>query len=98
MASVPDDFRFSVKLPRAITHQQRLAGDAGLLDEFLAQAASLGEKLGCLLVQLPSSLAFDAALVRDFLQRLRGRHSGPVALEPHHASWFTAPADPLLQA
>jgi len=97
-ASVPDHFRFSVKLPKTITHQQRLVDCAGLLDTFLAEAAGLGEKIGCLLVQLPPSLAFDAALVRDFLRILRERHSGPVALEPRHASWFTAPADPLLHA
>ncbi|MEO8014280.1 MAG: DUF72 domain-containing protein [Polaromonas sp.] len=97
-ASVPEHFRFSVKLPRTITHQQRLAGCAGLLGDFLAQAGGLGEKLGCLLVQLPPSLAFDAALVQDFLRLLRECHGGPVALEPRHASWFTAPADPLLHA
>ncbi|MDB5778090.1 MAG: hypothetical protein JWP77_1277 [Polaromonas sp.] len=96
-ASVPDNFRFSVKLPRTITHQQRLADCAGLLDGFLAQACGLGEKLGCLLVQLPPSLAFDAARVRDFLRLLRTRHAGPVALEPRHASWFTGLAEPLLE-
>ncbi|CDS52509.1 COG1801: Uncharacterized conserved protein [Polaromonas sp. CG9_12] len=45
-ASVPENFHFSVKLPRTITHQQRLAGCAGLLDDFVAQAGGLGEKLG----------------------------------------------------
>lgn len=96
-ASVPAHFRFAVKLPKAITHQQRLVDCAGRLGDFLAQAGGLGEKLGCLLVQLPPSLAFDAARGQDFLQLLRARHSGPVALEPRHASWFTAPADSLLQ-
>lgn len=97
-ASVPEYFRFSVKLPKTITHQQRLAGCAGLLDDFLAQAGALGKKLGCLLVQLPPSLAFDAAVAQEFLRALRQRHGGPVALEPRHASWFTTPADPLLDA
>ena len=97
-ASVPENFRFSVKLPKTITHQQRLQGCAPLLDDFLAQAGGLGDKLGCLLVQLPPSLAFDAAVVQDFLSALRERHAGPVALEPRHASWFDTPADALLQA
>jgi uncharacterized protein YecE (DUF72 family) len=96
-ASVPENFRFSVKLPKAITHQQRLADCAGLLDDFLAQAAGLGEKLGCLLVQLPPSLAFEAARAGEFLRLLRALHGGPVALEPRHASWFTGLADPLLE-
>ncbi|CAN5148718.1 DUF72 domain-containing protein [soil metagenome] len=96
--SVPDNFRFSVKLPKAITHQQRLVDCAGLLDSFLAQVGGLGERLGCLLVQLPPSLAFESGTVAGFLRMLRERHDGPVALEPRHASWFTAPADPLLDA
>lgn len=97
-ASVPAHFRFAVKLPKAITHQQRLAGCAGLLDDFLAQTDGLGEKRGCLLVQLPPSLGFDAATAERFLSDLRQRHTGPVALEPRHATWFTAPVDALLNA
>lgn len=95
-ASVPADFRFSVKLPKTITHEQRLQGCAPLLETFLAQVANLGDKLGCLLVQLPPSLAFDAPTARDFLATLRQRHAGAVALEPRHASWFTPEADGLL--
>ena len=94
-ASVPEGFRFSVKLPRTITHQNRLRDCEGLLDEFLGQCAGLGEKLGCLLIQLPPSFAFDAALVEDFLASLRTRYEGSVALEPRHASWQHAEA--LLQ-
>ncbi|MDB5884051.1 MAG: hypothetical protein JWR74_222 [Polaromonas sp.] len=97
-ASVPANFRFAVKLPKTITHQQRLAGCGELLDDFLAQATGLGEKLGCLLVQLPPSLAFEAGVAEGFLRQLRQRHDGPVALEPRHASWFDGPADTLLDA
>ena len=45
-ANVPPDFRFSVKLPRTITHQHKLRDCAPLVDEFLAQASGLGERLG----------------------------------------------------
>ena len=95
-ADVPADFRFSVKLPKTITHEQRLRDCAPLLETFLAQATNLGEKLGCLLVQLPPSLAFDAPTAQDFLAALRQRHAGAVALEPRHASWFTDATDGLL--
>lgn len=96
-ASVPADFRFAVKVPRAITHERRLrdAGDA--LDGFLGEATALGPALGCLLVQLPPSLAYDARVVEAFLAALRARHAGAVALEPRHPSWFTPAAErPLL--
>jgi uncharacterized protein YecE (DUF72 family) len=95
-ASVPRAFRFSVKLPRAITHDQRLVRAAPLLDAFLADLEPLGAKLGCLLVQLPPSLAFDARVARGFLGALRKRFDRGIALEPRHASWFDVSADRLL--
>jgi uncharacterized protein YecE (DUF72 family) len=94
-ASVPRTFRFSVKLPRTITHDGRLA-DTALLKGFLADLAPLGSRLGCLLVQLPPSLAFDARVARRFFKALRQRFDRGIALEPRHASWFGEPADRLL--
>ncbi|MEP6790231.1 MAG: DUF72 domain-containing protein [Ramlibacter sp.] len=94
--SVPAAFRFSVKLPKAITHERRLSGCDPLLDEFLAQATGLGHKLGCLLAQLPPSLAFDERIARRFFTALRRRWPGQLALEPRHASWFALEADALL--
>ena len=95
-ASVPCAFRFSVKIPRTITHDQRLASSAALLKFFLADLAPLGSRVGCLLVQLPPSLAFDARVARAFFTVLRKRFDRGVALEPRHASWFGDRADRLL--
>jgi len=95
-ASVPRSFRFSVKLPQTITHENGLTKSARLLDTFLADLAPLGARLGCLLVQLPPSLAFDARLARTFFTALRKRFNRGVALEPRHASWFAQRADRLL--
>jgi uncharacterized protein YecE (DUF72 family) len=94
--SVPAGFRFSVKLPKTITHEKRLHDCGGLLEDFLSQASGLGSKLGCLLVQLPPSLAFDEAAAKLFFTTLRQLHAGPVALEPRHASWFTPDVDAAL--
>ena len=96
-ASVPRSFRFSVKLPQTITHEQGLAKTAKLLDIFLADLAPLGSRLGCLLAQLPPSLAFDARAARGFFTVLRKRFDRDVALEPRHASWFEDRADRLLK-
>src|SRR6185369_16734307 len=63
---------------------------------FLADLAPLGTRLGCLLVQLPPSLAFEAKVSRTFFKALRKRFDRGVALEPRHASWFEKPADRLL--
>ncbi|MCD6060726.1 MAG: hypothetical protein K0S16_1037 [Moraxellaceae bacterium] len=96
-AGTPADFRFSVKLPRRITHEQRLHDCGPLLDTFLAEAGALGDRFGVLLVQLPPSLAFAPAVAASFLQALRAGFSGKVAWEPRHPSWFAATATELLQ-
>lgn len=95
-ASVPESFRFSVKLPREITHRRRLVDVASPLEAFLAETAALGARRGPLLVQLPPSLAFDGHQARRFLEAVRRRHEGPVALEPRHPSWFESEVDSLL--
>lgn len=97
-ASVPAGFAFSVKLPRAITHDLRLAGAKGPLDEFIAQASGLGAKLAVVLVQLPPSFAFDKRIARTFFAALRARFDGSVAFEPRHASWFEPNVERLLIA
>lgn len=95
-ASTPEGFRFAVKLPQSITHEKRLLDAMPEFDAFLEQAGGLGDKLGCLVVQLPPSLPFDAGAVKRFLSALRRRHRGAVALEPRHRSWFTPQVDALL--
>jgi uncharacterized protein YecE (DUF72 family) len=96
--AVPASFRFCAKLPRTITHERKLIGCEHLIDEFMEQAGGLGPRLGCLLVQLPPSLAFDAAAAKDFFAALRRRWSGAIAAEPRHASWFEPTADQFLAA
>lgn len=95
-AAVPADFRFSVKLPKTISHESGLVGIGPTLDRFLDEAAGLGSTLGGLLLQLPPSLAFDARRVSSFLGTLRRRTQTPLVCEPRHASWFSASADALL--
>lgn len=94
--SVPAHFRFSAKLPRAITHERRLVGALPLLDAFLREVSALGDKLGALLVQLPPSLAFDGRHAATFLRAFRARYDGGLCLEPRHASWFDQAAEALL--
>lgn len=96
-AATPASFRFAVKIPKAITHGQRLAGADELLATFLAEAAALGDRLECLLVQLPPSLALDREVARRFFAALRERWPGGVVLEPRHETWFTTEASSMLE-
>jgi uncharacterized protein YecE (DUF72 family) len=96
-ASTPDGFKFSLKIPKTITHAARLIGAAEPLAKFLSEARALGEKLGVLVIQLPPSLVFDAAVAQTFLAMLRDKAREAAAIEPRHASWFSDDADALLQ-
>jgi uncharacterized protein YecE (DUF72 family) len=94
-ASVPEDLRFAVKVPKAITHERRLKDVGDLLDRFLSEAGGLGSKLGPLLVQLPPSLSFQPGVADGFLSELRSRVEGSIVCEPRHASWFTPEVEGL---
>jgi uncharacterized protein YecE (DUF72 family) len=94
--SVPPGFRFSVKLPQEISHTLALRGAGPALDRFLAQVTGLGDRLGCLLLQLPPRQAFDARVAATFFGMLRRRTDVPMTCEPRHASWFAPAADALL--
>ena len=96
-ASVPPSFRFSVKMPRTITHDARLVDARTLVDAFLRQLEPLGSKVGCVLVQLPPKLELEPRVARAFLAHLRDAFEGGIALEPRHASWFTPAAQRMLE-
>jgi uncharacterized protein YecE (DUF72 family) len=95
--SVPEAFRFAVKIPKTITHVQRLTDAEGLLDTFLGEVRGLGHKLGALLVQLPPSLELDPTVAERFFAELRQKHAGDVFLEPRHKTWFGSDADRLIR-
>ena len=95
--SVPMHFRFSVKLPKQITHIRKLIDCSVELDVFLQEAQTLGDRLAVLLVQLPPKLAYDPTVARHFFSNLTSRTSVAIACEPRHISWFGQQASDLLQ-
>jgi uncharacterized protein YecE (DUF72 family) len=97
-ASVAEHFRFSVKMPKSITHERCLEGPADHLAQFLGEISGLEHKLGCVLVQLPPGLAYDPRTVERFFTALRARYRGAVVCEPRHPTWFTSAADRRLEA
>ncbi len=89
--STPADFRFSVKIPKTISHEHRLDHCDALLRRFLDEVSGLGGKLGVLLLQLPPKFLFEERSADHFFQALTTQTRAPVALEPRHASWFAPP-------
>jgi uncharacterized protein YecE (DUF72 family) len=96
-AAVPEQFRFAVKMPRALTHEGALAPDRETLQRFLDETSALGEKRGPVLLQLPPKGALDVSRATQFLALFRELYVGPAVMEPRHASWFTEDAELLQQ-
>jgi uncharacterized protein YecE (DUF72 family) len=97
VATTPDDFRFAVKLSKAVTHGAKLCRCGAELVAFFDNVRPLGEKLGPVLVQLPPKLAFEEGTAREFFETLRELHAGQVVLEPRHGSWFVPSVERLLR-
>jgi uncharacterized protein YecE (DUF72 family) len=88
----PDDFRFVLKLPRVITHDQRLTGDDEALHAFLDAIEPLGPRVHALWIQLPPS--FGPADLPALAAFLRRRPQGfRYAVEVRHPSFATDHTD-----
>jgi uncharacterized protein YecE (DUF72 family) len=83
---VPDGFRFVLKASQRITHFKRLKDVGEEVGYFLRIAATLGDRLGPVLFQLPPNLKKDLPRLRDFLSLLPA--ATRAAVEFRHASWF----------
>jgi len=84
------DFRFVLKLPRAITHERRLADVAEPLRAFLAAIEPLGSRAHALWIQLPPSFGpADVGALAGFLTRLPREHR--YCVEVRHRAFFAEP-------
>lgn len=95
--SVPDGFRFSVKIPRELTHVRRMKDIGEPFGIFLEDISPLGKKRGPLLCQLPPSLAFDPDQMETALNAMRNADQGSIVIEVRHKSWASNEAAALLR-
>jgi uncharacterized protein YecE (DUF72 family) len=95
-AETPAGFRFALKSPRQITHVKKLAEVADSIDRLSAAAATLRERLGPILFQLPPFLKKDLPRLEAFLATLPP--AVKAAVEFRHESWFTDDVYAALQA
>ena len=93
----PASFRFSCKLPRAITHACRLRDCGAELTAFLRVMEPLAAKLQVILIQLPPSFAPKEGkpVLRNFLEQLP--HDFRYAIEFRHPGWHRPQIIRLLQ-
>jgi uncharacterized protein YecE (DUF72 family) len=85
-AQTPSPYKLTLKASRRITHDSRLRNCGDIVRGFCGVAATLGDKLGALLFQLPPNLKCDLELFDGFLQELPPNIRG--AFEFRHESWL----------
>ncbi|WP_207420446.1 DUF72 domain-containing protein [Desertivirga brevis] len=90
--SVPDDFRFTFKMWRDITHNKGLTFNNNDVVRFIDVISNVGIKKGCVLVQFPPSLTNAAfgklETLLQLIQEQQGAADWKIALELSNASWY----------
>jgi uncharacterized protein YecE (DUF72 family) len=83
----PDNFRFAVKAPRAITHYKKFNDTADMLNSFYDTINNgLQNKLGPVLFQIPPSYNYTEEKLEKILKALNPTFNN--VLEPRHVSWW----------
>ena len=86
---VPDDFQFTVKLWRGITHEKEFSQND--LQSFMAAVDNLGKKKGCLLVQFPAQTGLDIPgfnRLMESITKLNSVQPWRIAIEFRHVKWY----------
>ncbi|MFZ1077657.1 MAG: DUF72 domain-containing protein [Nitrosotalea sp.] len=87
-SDTPQNFIFTAKLPKIITHDNRLR-PGPYLDQFINSIKPLESKMKILVIQLPPSLSFAEAKpnLEKMVNHLPKNYR--YAVEGRHPSWFT---------
>ena len=91
----PPGFLFTLKANRQITHTQKLREAGHDVGFFYHLARNLGDKLGCILYQLPPAISRDDGLLRDFLAVLSPEFRNVV--EFRDPTWYASDVYGLLR-
>ncbi len=83
----PEGFVFSVKMNRTVTHLRRMRGTEELVRDFYRTVREgLGEKLRCVLFQMPPSYRYSPENLQRILDQLQPEFVNVV--EFRHRSWW----------
>jgi len=92
---VPDEFIFTVKASRYITHMKNLLEPEETLPKFFDRISLLKEKIGPVLFQLPPHWQVDVDRLRHFLKRLPENYR--YAFELRNRTWLKESVYSLLR-
>ena len=89
---VPDNFRFTFKMPGSITHAKELNYDSADIHRFIQSVNCIGNKKGCLLIQFPPSIKLSYFhKLRQLLDSIQAREhiaGWKLAIEFRDKSWY----------
>ncbi len=97
---VPDNFQFTFKFSKAITHVKGSEYNEDDVEPFMKAIAEVGKKKGCLLIQFPPSFKIDKL---DRLQKLLSdiawynEDHWRLAVEFRNASWYETEVYEILE-
>src|SRR5690242_3227770 len=88
LKKTPENFKFTAKFPKVITHDKRLKDVSKELEYFLQSMLPLKDKILALLIQLPPSLNMIEGIenLRELVPELDNRFR--YAVEVRDRSWF----------
>ena len=97
---VPEDFRFTLKLSKDITHDPELSGNTDCINHFLQAATGIRNKQGCMLIQFPGKITIEhfnqVEEILHSLQLLDEEHKWRKAIEFRNDSWYIGETTELL--
>jgi uncharacterized protein YecE (DUF72 family) len=91
----PENFIFSIKASRYITHMKKLDADKQTVTQFFLHADKLGKKQGPVLFQLPPKWNVNIERLHYFIKELPARHR--YTFEFRNQSWYVKEIFELLQ-
>jgi uncharacterized protein YecE (DUF72 family) len=100
-AEVGNDFRFTFKMPKTISHAKELGFDPAEVSAFIKLVNNVGDKKGCLLIQLPPALTSEATKqLKQLLTTIKkydAEDAWHIAVEFRHNSWYAEKTYKLLE-
>ena len=99
-ADVPNDFQFTLKLSKEITHVKELKGELTCMNTFISNAGGLGHKKGCLLIQFPGKISLEYfERVEEILYQLENEDATKEwkkAIEFRNPTWYVGETKEML--
>jgi len=96
--SSPENFKFTLKAPRTITHIRQIKNTEKWVKNFYKLSSLLKEKFGCILFQLPPKMGFDLKnfeKLKKFLKSLDRKKEN--VIEFRDESWWNEEIYNLLE-